>query len=327
MEYNIKDRFLTKYKKFEINDNNYKQYNNQITKLYNFVREKKVVDSEIELLKQIDGFLMEEFYYYIQDKKYRFNTINTIIICLKDYFNYLCDIHVIEKNYADIMKKYKPKEVNLDKKQKDTLTVNEMKKIIECSYIRKKGERKFNFNSARDRFLIALLFTTGLRISEALEIRLDWIENVEGLGMMINIPKEFVKNHMDKRVPLVNSIRRFYDEYMMERNKIKLEDKKILFVSLNGKQYYSKNANESISKLVDKANIEEKHIVPHSLRHSLTRQLISNRVDVHIIKKTLGWSEEDDIIGVYSGSASDKTYDETKMLACDLFKDITFDIV
>lgn len=326
MECNIKDRFLTKYKKFEMNDNNYKQYNNQITKLYNFVREKIVVDNEIELLKQIDGFLMEEFYYYIQDKKYRFNTVNTIIICLKDYFNYLCDIHVIEKNYADVMKKYKPKEVNLDKKQKDTLTVNEMKKIIECSYIRKKSERSFDFNSSRDRFLMALLFTTGLRISEALEIRLDWIENVEGVGIMINIPKEFVKNHMDKRVPLVSSIKRFYDEYITERNKIKLEDKKILFVTTNGKQYCSKNARESISKLVDKAKIEEKHIVPHSLRHSLTRQLISDRVDVHIIKKTLGWSEEDDIIGVYSGSASDKTYDETKMSVCDLFKDIKFDI-
>ena len=327
MECNIKDRFLTKYKKFEMNDNNYKQYNNQITKLYNFVREKIVVDNEIELLKQIDGFLMEEFYYYIQDKKYRFNTVNTIIICLKDYFNYLCDIHVIEKNYADVMKKYKPKEVNLDKQQKDTLTVNEMKKIIECSYIRKKGERSFDFNSSRDRFLMALLFTTGLRISEALEIRLDWIENVEGVGTMINIPKEFVKNHMDKRVPLVSSIKRFYDEYITERNKIKLEDKKILFVTTNGKQYCSKNARESISKLVDKAKIEEKHIVPHSLRHSLTRQLISDRVDVHIIKKTLGWSEEDDIIGVYSGSASDKTYDETKMLVCDLFKEVIFDIV
>lgn len=327
MEYNIRDRFLTKYKKFEIGDNNYKQYSNQITKLYGFVKEKFDIDNEIELIKRIDGFIMEEFYYHIQDQKYRYSTINTIIICLKDYFNYLCDIHVIEKNYADVMKKYKLKEVNLNKKQKDTLTVNEMKKIIECSYVRKKGERNFEFNSARDRFLISLLFTTGLRISEALAIKLDWIENIEEVGLMINIPKELVKNNMDKRVPLVNSIKKFYDEYMLERNKIKLENKKILFVSSSGKKICGKDVNISIEKLVKKASILEKNITAHGLRHSLTRQLISNRVDVPIIKKTLGWSEENDIIGVYSGNASDKTYDETKMLACDLFRDVIFDIV
>lgn len=322
MDCNIKDRFLTKYKNFEINDNNYKQYNNQIAKLYGFVKEKFNIDNEIELIKKIDGFVMEEFYYYIKDQGYRFSTVNTIIICLKDYFNYLCDIHVIEKNYADVMKKYKLKEVNLNKKQKDTLTINEMKKIIECSYIRKKGERKFEFNSARDRFLITLLFTTGLRISEALAIRLDWIENVEGIGVMINIPKEFVKNDMDKRVPLVNSIKKFYDEYMIERNQIKLEDKKILFVSSNGKNLNCKDANIILEKLLSKAKIEEKNISVHCLRHSLTRILISNRIDTSLIKKVLGWMENDDIIGVYSGNASDTTYDSAKLSVCDLFKDI-----
>lgn len=220
------------------------------------------------------------------------------------------------------MKKYKLKEVNLNKKQKDTLTINEMKKIIECSYIRKKGERKFEFNSARDRFLITLLFTTGLRISEALAIRLDWIENVEGIGVMINIPKEFVKNDMDKRVPLVNSIKKFYDEYMIERNQIKLEDKKILFVSSNGKNLNCKDANIILEKLLSKAKIEEKNISVHCLRHSLTRILISNRIDTSLIKKVLGWMENDDIIGVYSGNASDTTYDSAKLSVCDLFKDI-----
>lgn len=326
MDYDIRDRFLTKYKKFEIGDNNYKQYSNQITKLYTFIKEKFDIGNEIELIKKIDGFVMEEFYYYIQDQDYRYSTINTIIICLKDYFNYLCDIHVIEKNYADIMKKYKLKEVNLNKKQKDTLTINEMKKIIEVSYIRKKGERNFEFNSARDRFLISLLFTTGLRISEALAIKLDWIEEIEDAGIMINIPKEFVKNDMDKRVPLVNSIKKFYDEYILERNNNKLEEEKILFISSNGKNLSCKDANTSLNKLVNKAEIEEKNVSVHCLRHSLTRILISNRIDTSLIKKILGWTENDDIIGVYSGGSSDKTYDEAKLSVCDLFKDVEFNI-
>lgn len=321
MNTEIKNRFLTKYKNFEVGSNTYIQYDNQIKKLYGYVKGKEKVESERELINKIDGFMMEGFYYYLQEQKYRLSTINTVTICIKDYFKYLCDMHIIEKNYADILKKPKQKEIKLDKKEKDTLTVNEMKKIIECSYIRSKGERNFDFNSSRDRFLIALLFTTGLRISEALSIRLDWIEEVENIGLMINIPKKYVKNNMDKRVPIVDSIKSFYDEYIIERNKIKLKGKKLLFLSANGIKFDKNNSNSSINKLIKKAKIEEKHISNHCLRHSLTRQLVSNRVDISLIKKILGWND-DDISGIYSGDASDPTYDDVKMSVCDLFKNV-----
>lgn len=318
-DFEILERFLTGFKNFKVNSNSYITYKTHIRKVYDYYMGKNYYSSEIDMLKKIDIDSIEKFFIDMKiSGKYKPSTFNLIRSSNYEYFKFLKENrHLIEVNPIDVVSSYSLGDIKEAKKEKEVLTVGEMKKLLNAINIRIKGQRNFEFNSARDVFLYSLLFTTGLRISEALEIRLDWIEKTCN-GIMINIPREFVKNNIDKRVPLVKSVERYYHDYLIERDSIKekIKDKQILFLSSNGKKLNTTDTNDGLRKNIEKSKIE-KHLSCHSFRHSLTRILISNGVDDSIIYKILGWSQKG-IISNYSGTAVDNTYDKIKHDVCNI---------
>lgn len=317
--FNTLENFLIGYKNFKVGSNSYITYKTHIKKVYDHYMRKNCYTTEVDMLKKIDIDSIEKFFIELKmSGKYKPSTFNLIRSANYEYFKFLKDNkHLITVNPIDVVGIYSLGDIEESKKEKEILTVSEMQKLLKAVNVRKKGQRNFKFNSARDTFLYALLFTTGLRISEALSIRLNWIENTNN-GIMINIPKKIVKNNIDKRVPLVGSIVRYYQDYMRERDGIeeKIEDKKLLFLSSNGKRLNITDINDGLRKNIDKAKID-KHLSCHSFRHSLTRKLIIDGVDDSIIYKILGWSQKG-IISNYSGTASDKIYDELKHEVCNI---------
>lgn len=318
-EFEILERFLVGYKNFKVDSNSYITYKTHIKKVYDYYMRKKRYTDEVDMLKKIDIDSIEKFFIDLKmSGKYKPSTFNLIRSANYEYFKYLKESrHLLDVNVIDVVSSYSLGDIKETKKEKDILTVDEMKKLLNAVNIRVKGQRNFEFNSARDIFLYSLLFTTGLRISEALSIRLDWIENTCN-GIMINIPRKFVKNNIDKRVPIVDSILRYYHDYTIERNSIeeKIKDKQLVFLSPNGKKLNTTDINDGLRKNIDKTKID-KHLSCHSFRHSLTQQLITNGVDDSIIYKILGWTEKG-VISNYSGTASNPIYDEIKHKVCNI---------
>ena len=318
-EFEILERFLTGFKNFKVDSNSYITYKTHIKKVYDYYIRKNHYTSEVDMLKKIDIDSIEKFFIDLKmSEKYKPSTFNLIRSANYEYFKFLKDNkHLITVNPIDVVGIYSLGDIEESKKEKEILTVGEMKELLKSVNARVKGQRNFEFNSARDTFLYALLFTTGLRIEELLNIRLEWIEKTK-FGLMINIPKKIVKNNIDKRVPIVKSIMRYYHDYLIERDNIKekIKEKNFLFISANGRKINTTDINDGLRKNIDKAKID-KHISCHCFRHSLTRILTTKEVDNSIIYKILGWVENG-IVGKYNGKASDKIYDELKHEVCNI---------
>ena len=317
----LKERFLINYKKFEIGGNNYDQYNRQINRLYKYMQEKKSYSNEIDLLTDINYDVAEDYAIYLSTNgNYKKSTINTIIAVTKEYFNYLTKKrHMFDYNPFDVVEQYSASEVEADRKRKESLTVEEMKKILANvdNSIKSRKKDTQDFLIKRDKFLFALMFTNGSRITETLKIKMSWIERDKKNGYVIQVPANVVKNKMNKALVIPKSVEKMFNDYMFERRCLsKKFDSDLLFVSINGNEINRRNAIDIVKRACVSCNIE-KNITPHSFRGSCLLQLEQKQIDEGLRRKILGW-KNNSIEDHYTAEANNPIYNDLKMKACDL---------
>ena len=309
----VKDRYIRYLKGREKAGNTIESYSNNINQLYVFMREYKGIQNETELLKAITNDDIEDYMFDMQDE-YAPSTINQHIASWKSYFDYVMkNKHLIQFNPVEGVSAFSSNLVYSVAKKKDVLTLDEIKEIIKCSYIREKGERYAELTLSRNRFIFAILCTTGLRVEELLQAKQSWLEKIDD-GYMLNIPINKVKNRIAKRVPITNKVLQYYKEYELDRLVFgKNVDNDLLVVSPNGNKLSTSNCGTIIKKLVEKANIN-KHISPHSCRHTCTTILVKRHVSESLIDQILGW-KTNYMRNRYSDHVTE--YDKEKIEACN----------
>ena len=242
-------------------------------------------------------------------KKYENTTINRKMTSVKSFFNYCVKQKIITESPATAIET-----LIVHTKRKQILTIQEIRNIIDNSYNRVKGERSFGFVSARDRFIIALLTTTGLRKSELINIRLSNLDLLDNGCYMINISSKEVKNNLNKRVPIANVTLQYFKEYMAQREKIKsIKDEDVLLLTVRGTKMSDDAVEKLIHKQLEKNNLEDREITPHSFRHICTTYMRMNGENDSIIYKVLGWKE-----GIIDNYTNDSYLDAQKIRACNL---------
>ncbi|MEW6455599.1 MAG: tyrosine-type recombinase/integrase [Acidobacteriota bacterium] len=129
-------------------------------------------------------------------------------------------------------------------------------------------------NPERDRLFIKLLLTAGLRISEALNLKVKDIEE-EGSEFYLRINQG--KGKKDRRVPIVS------DE-LLERLADYIKDKS---PEDNLFPLSSREAGYIISRIAKKAKIN-KNVSPHTLRHTSATLYLKKGVNLEAVRKILG---------------------------------------
>ena len=322
METTILNNFLDEYLQGEKGrrKNTLHSYKITINQLYNYFQEKYNINNEPELIKKITRLDLNN---YILDLKsnYKIPTINSKIGCWKSYWRYLKIFNYVDENITksiEMLIDIKTEEEDLymmenDINKKEILTKDELHKALKATYIKKQGERQFELSSTRNRFILALTNTTGLRIHEVVNAKFTWLSELEG-GYMLNIPSAFNKNKVNKRVPITDVVWKYYNEYLEERNKlnIKEENKQYIILSNRGKQYDGGNWNKTLAKIMKKANID-KHITSHCGRHYFTTECINNNKNKNILYGIGGWKQK----GVpYQNYLHSKQQDKEKIEVC-----------
>ena len=230
---------------------------------------------------------------YLLDKGYKRSSVNTKIANIKSYFGFLTKHQIISKNPFT---GFEAMEEN-DKTIKDILSKEEVIKLIESFGIKLQGERNFEYASKRNKAIIAVLASTGIRIENLLSVTMDRLIKIDE-GYKIEYTKEETKGKVNTTIYIAGKNAELLEDYLKVR-----KDKSglnLLFGSVNGKKSSRSDMITIINKRVEYLGIQ-KHIVSHSFRAYTANALLSNGIEPVIIRKMLGWSnnKQDMLSSVY----------------------------
>lgn len=137
-----------------------------------------------------------------------------------------------------------------------------------------------NTHNLKHKTLLALLYSGGLRIGEALNLR---IRDIDSKRMLIHI--KMAKGKKDRYTLLspmfLELLREYYKVY---------KPKDYLFEGQPEGLYSSKSAQQVLKKSLTLAGITNKRITLHTLRHSFATHLLENGTDLRYIQTLLGHS-------------------------------------
>ena len=211
------------------------------------------------------------------------NTQNYYLIALRNFLKYLAkrDIETLSADKIELGKQSERQVIFLESGELDRLL---------------HSAEETSFKSLRDRAILELLFSTGLRVSELCSLNRDSLNlkvgefAVRGKGDKIrlvflsDVAKKALKNYLDKREDI--------DDALFIRN-VKNPSKPSFAKATAGKQGNSRLTSRSIERLVKyyaaKAGLTKK-ITPHSLRHSFATDLLLNGADIRSVQALLGHS-------------------------------------
>ena len=141
------------------------------------------------------------------------------------------------------------------------------------------------FISARDKAILELLYSSGLRVSELSGL------NVEDLNIKEALVKVKGKGKKERIAPISSSALQTIQHYMEFRNKRAQNnsnfDNKVLFVNKHGRRLSTRSVRRKMDKYLKMAGLDP-NISPHTLRHSFATHMLNNGADLRSVQELLG---------------------------------------
>ena len=249
-----------------LSDNSIKSYDYDLVLFKKFLVANKINDTPFNCKSEtIKNYLYKSF----SDKKSRSQARS--ISAIKSFFNYLIFEGYI--NESPISNIEAPKQ---EKKLPVVLTEDEIKNLINSI------DLNHDFGQ-RNKTIIEILYGTGIRVSELVNLKLSNIFFKE------NIIKVIGKGNKERFVPLGEIASCEMKIYINDRNRLKIDSKSsdILFLNRYGRRLTRSMIFKIISDASKRIGLDKK-ISPHTLRHSFATHLIKNGADLRTIQLILG---------------------------------------
>lgn len=135
----------------------------------------------------------------------------------------------------------------------------------------------------RDRAILELMYASGLRVSEAVSIRIGDVDLESGILTTTG------KGSKTRRVPVGSSAVEWVRSYLAARQKKENIEIDSLFVTPAGRPLTRQIVYSLIAGYAEKAGLED--VSPHTLRHSFATHLVQNRADIRSVQEMLGHAD------------------------------------
>lgn len=146
-----------------------------------------------------------------------------------------------------------------------------------------------DLKALRDKALLELLYATGARISEAVDLNVDDVISETGQGAA-EVVRLFGKGRKQRIVPLGSFARDAVDAYLVRARPMlsaRGASTPALFLGMRGARLSRQNAWLIIRDRAEQSNIG-KAISPHTFRHSFATHLLEGGADVRVVQELLG---------------------------------------
>lgn len=200
-------------------------------------------------------------------------TINRKISSLNSYYKFLLKIGVIAINPLT-----KHKALKTNKKIQVPFSEAEVNTVLS----------DFNFDNSfeglRDKLMIELFYSTGIRRIELINIKLPDIDKANKTLKVLG------KRNKERIIPLVNSVLKTIEQYKQRRNELEtIHDPSYLFLTQKGVKIYETLVYRTINNYFSNASSKVKKS-PHILRHSFATHLLNQGANLNAVKELLGHS-------------------------------------
>lgn len=221
--------------------------------------------------KDVNHEVIRSYLKYLDEKKYKNSSINRILSSLNDYYNYLTKCKVTKYNYFE--------DINRPRKEKKLPNFINYSEYMSLLATVEKEENEFL--KARNLLLLEILFDTGLRVSEAVNIKINNINKKEQSIKVLG------KGNKERIVYYGDYAKNYLEDYLNLRRNINIVDKEYLFLNKNYTRLTRRGVEYLISDISKKALLRQK-ISPHTLRHSFATEMLNNGCDIRSVQELLG---------------------------------------
>ena len=259
------DDFIN-YLEYERNysDNTIIAYKNNILQLINYLESININDIKSVKYETIRGYLS-----YLHENKYKSKSISRMISSMRSFFKYLKVENIITNNPMTLISNPK-----LEKKLPKYLTINEVEKILNVPDMNDKI-------GIRDAFILELLYVSGIRVSELVNIKLNDIEESQRRIKILG------KGNKERYVLYGSRCSELLKKYISVRSDFLKYPNDYLILSKTGRKINTREIRNIINRIKVKAGVSIS-ISPHTFRHTFATHMLNEGADLRAVQELLG---------------------------------------
>lgn len=253
-----------------LSENTKKSYQRDLLQYLSFLEKQKITDWQ-----EVDRFTVVSFLQELKEDGKSSATIARMITSLRRFHQFLRQERITDHDpmqHIDSPKK--------QQKLPDTLSLGEVEQLLGTP------DTKETLG-LRDRAILEVMYATGLRVSELINLKLNDVHLEMGLLQTLG------KGDKERIVPLgdiaIKWVRRYLADarpYLTRRNPAESH----LFVNNHGSGLSRQGIWKNLKAIVQKAGIY-KTVTPHTLRHSFATHLLENGADLRTVQELLGHAD------------------------------------
>ncbi len=266
--YELIHEFLFDCKVRELSEQTIINYDRQLHKFRSFARENFQV-IQFEDLKPIR---VKQYVSSLQDRGCKPAYINDLLKAVKCLCSY-----AQREGYSDEVLTKKIKNVKQPKVLIHTFSSKEILRMI-------KYYNGNDYISMRNKMIFMVLFDTGIRVSELINMKLDQIQDAYFVI--------YGKGRKERVVPKNPAVGKFLYKYLNAREKFFMArncEEDYVFLSKNGKRLNDQAISKFMKEAADAVGVSPKvRVSPHTCRHTFAHQQLKNGLDLYSLSRLLG---------------------------------------
>ncbi|MCI5879694.1 MAG: tyrosine recombinase XerC [Bacillales bacterium] len=244
--------------------------------MYEKMFSSNTVNSYVRDLEEFNSFLESEYIKHVTykdirsylahmyNKKYSSRTISRKLSAIRSFYKYEVNKGVIRDNPCLLISNPK-----VEKKLPNYLSYNEIETMLEVP-------DTFKNNSLRDKLIIEILYSTGIRVSELVNIKVKDIDFYNNQILILG------KGNKERYVIFGNTLKDMLKEYISIKS-----DSEYLITNKYNKKMSTRSIEEIVKKIVKIDGIKNK-VTPHTIRHTFATHMLNEGADLRVVQELLG---------------------------------------